>query len=126
MKTPLPAMIAVAALAIRLPAYSGEGDGRDFPGLLQPHAVVANPTISQTGSEAYPAAVSTVLNPVVAGNVVQPNGGEGIVQTANSAPPGFANGTPAFRYAQSVNRYWASRPAVGSARSVARITRRNG
>jgi hypothetical protein len=113
MRTWFPAMITVAAFAVGFAAYAGEGDGPNFPGLLQPHAVVANPTISQTGSEGYPAAVSTVVNPVVAGNVLQPNGGEAIVQTANSAPPGFANGTPAFRYAQSVNRYWASRPAIG-------------
>ena len=120
MKTSLRAMIAVAALTIGLPAYAGEGDGPDFPGLLQPHAVVANPTISQTGSEAYPVAVGTVLNPVVAGNVVQPNGSEGIVQSANSAPPGFANGTPAAQYAQSVSRYWASRQATGAGRIASR------
>ncbi|MBV8520835.1 MAG: hypothetical protein JOY71_01670 [Acetobacteraceae bacterium] len=81
MRTSVRAMIAVAALAIGLPAHAGEGDGPDFPGLLQPHAVLANPTISQTGSESYPVAVGTVLNPVVTGGIVLANGSEGIVQS---------------------------------------------
>ena len=95
----LAALLAIGAAGFSGHVANAEG-GPDFPGLVQPRAVLANPTISQTGSEAYPTAIGTVLNPVVAGNVVQPNGSEDIVQTANSAPPGFLNGTPAFRYAQ--------------------------
>ena len=45
----------------------------------------------------------------MSGQVLQPNGSEGIVQTANSLPPGFLNGTPEYQYAQSVQRYFAAR-----------------
>ena len=47
--------------------------------------------------------------PVMSGQVLQPNGSEGIVQTANSLPPGFMIGTPEYNYAQSVQRYFAAR-----------------
>jgi hypothetical protein len=120
MKASLRVMITVAALAIGFPAYAGEGDGPNFPGLLQPRAVLANPATVQTGSEAYPVAVGTRLNPIVTGNVLPSNGSGSIVQSQNSVPPGFANGTPAFEYAQSVERYWAARSVAGSARIAAR------
>jgi hypothetical protein len=115
MKISLIAMATIVSLASAPAVRAGEGNGPDFPGLLQPHAVLANPMTAQTGSEAYPAAIGTTLNPVVAGNVLPTNGSEGIVQTANSLPPGFTNGTSAAEYAQSVQRYWASRPANGLA-----------
>jgi hypothetical protein len=124
MKTSLLAMATVIGVAAGFSAYAGEGNGPDFPGLLQPRAVLANPAIAQTGSEAYPAAVGTTLNPVVAGDVLPTNGGEGIVQTTNSLPRAFANGTPAFEYAQSVQRYWASRRPADSEWSVAQLNRR--
>jgi hypothetical protein len=126
MKISLFAIATIVSLASGLTAYAGEGNGPDFPGLLQPGAVLANPMTAQTGSEAYPVAVGTTLNPVVAGNVLPTNGSEGVVQTANSLPPVFANGTSAFEYAQSVQRYWASRGAVVLAQTVARPSRPNG
>ncbi len=36
------------------------------------------------------------------------NGSEGAVQSPNSLPPGFANGTVPYMQAQSVNRWFAS------------------
>src|SRR5689334_22433242 len=122
MKTSLLAMATIVALATGVSAYA-EGNGPDFPGLFQPRGVLANPTTVQSGSESYPVAVGTTLNPVVAGNVLPANGSEGIVQSANSLPAGFANGTPASEYAQSVERYWASRQAIGSVRTIARAGR---
>jgi hypothetical protein len=119
MKRMLLAMATIATMAASLAAHA-EGNGPDFPGLLQPHGVLANPTVAQSGSEAYPVAVGTTLNPVVAGGVLPTNGSEGVVQTANSLPREFANGTPAFEYAQSVERYWAARSPAGSARIAAR------
>jgi hypothetical protein len=123
MKTPLLALATIVSLASGLAAHA-EGNGPDFPGLLQPHAVLANPSTAQTGSEAYPVAIGTTLNPVAAGNVLPSNGSEGIVQSANSLPRGFENGTPAFEYAQSVGRFRASRPAIDIAH--ARPARPNG
>ena len=49
--------------------------------------------------------------PVMSGQVLPPNGSEGILQTANSLPPGFMIGTPEYAYAQSVQRYFAARAA---------------
>jgi hypothetical protein len=47
--------------------------------------------------------------PVMSGQVLPPNGSEGIVQTANSLPSGFMIGTPEYNYAQSVQRYFVGR-----------------
>jgi hypothetical protein len=44
-------------------------------------------------------------NPVVEGQVLPPNGGNGIVQTANSLPPGFERGMVPYMQNKSVIRY---------------------
>ena len=55
-----------------------------------------------------------------------PNGGDGILQTVNSLPPGWAQGTAAQQYAQSVNRYYAeqSQRANQAAQVPTALTRR--
>ena len=70
--------------------------------------IVSSPALADTGSERYQVFAGPSV-PVVSGQVLPPNGSEGIVQTANSLPPGFLIGTPEFEYAQSVNRYFAAR-----------------
>jgi hypothetical protein len=81
--------------------------------------VLSAPALADVGSESYPDFVSAHAVPVTAGQVLPPNGSEGVVQTANSLPAGFAVGTPAYNYAQSVQRYFA-------AQEVRRIQARTG
>jgi len=119
MKISLTVLSTMAVLVSGVPAGAGEGDGSDFPGLLQPHATLANPVISQTGSEAYPSVVGSQRNPIVVGSLLPSNGSEGIVQTENSLPRGFEKGPPAYEYAQSVQRYWARSQATGLAQAPA-------
>ena len=70
-------------------------------------AVLSAPTMVDVGSNAYPEFAAIAAVPITAGQVLPPNGSEGAVQTANSLPVGFAVGTPAYEYAQSVQRYFA-------------------
>jgi hypothetical protein len=72
--------------------------------------VLSSPALMDTGSEAYQGFAGPSV-PVMSGQVLQPNGSEGIVQTANSLPRGFMLGTPEYAYAQSVQRYFAARTA---------------
>jgi hypothetical protein len=73
--------------------------------------IFSAPPRIDVGSESYPSFPSGNAVPIVAGGVLQPNGSEGIVQTANSLPLGFTIGTPAYEYAQSVQRYFVARAA---------------
>ena len=70
--------------------------------------IFSAPSRFDVGSESYPGFSTGSAVPIVAGGILQPNGSEGIVQTANSLPPGFMNGTPQYEYAQSVQRYFAA------------------
>ena len=102
-------LFAAAALSltgvISLPAHAGEGNGDPFPPATG-GLVVANPATPDTGSQAYPAFAGAPAT-VTTGGVLASNGQETIVQSANSLPPGWANGTADEQYAQSVNRYYA-------------------
>ena len=77
---------AALSLAVAVPAFAGEGNNDPF------------------------AAPATTIT---SGGVL-PNPGDGVVQSENSLPPGWEAGTPAYQYAQSVNRYFAqqARPAT--------------
>jgi hypothetical protein len=75
-------------------AYAdGEGNG-NFGGISPQANVVAGTEVTGvTGSEAYPVVRHSTGVGVFAGGVLPTNGSEGIVQTANSLPPGFVGGT---------------------------------
>ena len=75
-------------------AYAdGEGNG-NFGGISPQATVVAGTEVpGVTGSEAYPTARDSTAVGVVAGGTLPTNGSDGPVQTANSLPPGFENGT---------------------------------
>jgi hypothetical protein len=73
--------------------------------------VLSSPALTDTGSESYQSFAGRPV-PVMSGQVLQPNGSEGIVQTANSLPRGLLLGTPENDYAQSVQRYFAARDAT--------------
>jgi hypothetical protein len=69
--------------------------------------ILSSPALVDTGSETYQSLAGPSV-PVMSGQVLQPNGSEGIVQTAYSLPRGFMLGTPEYNYAQSVQRYFAA------------------
>jgi hypothetical protein len=75
-------------------AYAdGEGNG-NFGGISPSANVVAGTEVpGVAGSDAYPVARNSTAVGVVAGGTLPTNGSEGIVQTANSLPRGFENGT---------------------------------
>ena len=103
-------MIAAAGILTLSAIQNVRADSESYPsGSAQP--VYSSPARVDTGSETYPS--SALCSPVATTQepVLPSNGGEGIVQTDNSLPPGFAIGTPAYEYAQSVQRYYAARGA---------------
>ena len=106
-------MAAVSLLALpSIQSVYAESNGLAF--VEQPAraaSVLSAPAPWDVGSESYPAFARANAVPVVPGQVLPPNGSEGIVQTANSLPVGFANGTPAYEYAQSVRRSFAAQAA---------------
>ena len=107
----LMAAVSVVALSGIRSVYA-ESNGLAF--VEQPASaasVLSAPAAWDVGSESYPAFSRASAVPVVSGQVLAPNGGEGIVQTANSLPVGFTNGTPAYEYVQSVQRYFAAQAA---------------
>ena len=69
---------AALSLAVAVPAFAGEDNSDPF------------------------APTTTITSGGVLGNP-----GDGVVQSANSLPPGWEAGMPAYEYAQSVNRHFA-------------------
>ena len=93
MNTKIVIALSIAALSLATTAFA-EGEGSGQPGLAQ--------------SQAY-----FTQQPVVTfDNTVLPSlSHSGAVQTANSLPRGFENGTVEFTQAQLLNRYEAQRSA---------------
>ncbi|HYZ63378.1 MAG TPA: hypothetical protein VE650_13075 [Acetobacteraceae bacterium] len=136
-------VFAAAALSLAaitsLPAYAAEGNGDPFPpatdgtqifsggmlpttghaGVLQSANSLPPGWANGTAPVQYAQSVnryfaqqgngvsSTQTAEVTAGGVLPSNGQGGVVQSANSLPPGWADGTAPVQYAQSVNRYFA-------------------
>ena len=103
-------VIAAASILTLSAMQNARADSESYPtGSAQ--AVYSSPARVDTGSETYPSSVPGSAVAVTQGPVLAANGGEGIVQTADSLPRGFSVGTPAYEYAQSVQRYYAARAA---------------
>src|SRR5690348_14424293 len=104
-------IVIVAAGILTLSAIqNARADSESYPtGSAQP--VYSSPARVDTGSETYPSSAPGSAVAMTQGPVLATNGGESTVQTANSLPPGFSVGTPAYEYAQSVQRYYAARTA---------------
>ncbi len=129
MKTTL---LAAAALSLitATTARAGEGNGEPFPfhapGVTTyvPFATYA----ADTGSAAYPDLAGRSSQVVTAGNsdLLPTVGSEGAVQTANSLPHGFEDGTVALGQAQSVQRYLAQQQAVAQTRTARMASARSG
>ena len=78
MNTKIAIALSVAALSLATTAFAAEGT----PASVQPVAAFDNSTLPE-------------------------NGQNGPVESANSLPRGFENGTAAYMTAQSVNRWYA-------------------
>jgi hypothetical protein len=87
------ALALAASLTAGVTSAYAEGNG-NFGGIAPSANVVAGTEIpGVTGSDAYPVVRNGTAVGAVAGGTLPTNGSEGIVQTANSLPRGFADGT---------------------------------
>ena len=103
MNTKIIIAATVAALSLATTAFAQEG-GQDRTSVT--YGVSAAPPASDTGSQAYQAGNGGVR--AVFDNTALPAlGAQATVQTANSLPKGFEDGTVDYTQAQSVNRWFA-------------------
>jgi hypothetical protein len=128
-------LIAASVLALSTGAAFAEGNGEPFP-FFGGQAAAAVPThvIQMTGqtplmtkmppnSVSYGrTAMATAIRqyvavPVTSGRVLPTTGSQAPVQTANSLPPGFEDGTVPYEQAQSVERYLAQQGAGQTGRA---------
>ena len=97
MNTKILIAATVAAMSLATTAFAeGEGAGNPFP--------YQKPGINAVTS---PSAANNGVTASFDNTTLPENGSEGPVQTANSLPRGFENGTVAYMEAQSVNRWFA-------------------
>ena len=109
MRRLLVAAIIASSLGLT-PAMAGEGNGEPFPnnvGTLSKGTTTAMLHYVDTGSAAYPNSAGRPGSalPSLAGDVLPASGSEGVVQTANSLPAHFEEGTVAYAQADKV-RTW--------------------
>ena len=108
----LAAMSAVVLIAAAAHAES-EGAGDPFAFRAPGTTTVGQRTYADTGSASYPNLIGGRSKPVAAGslNEVSVTGSEATIQTANSLPRGFAEGTAAYIQNRSVRRAQAGQAA---------------
>ena len=107
MKLTLLAAVAILGLGLT-PTFAAEGNGEPFANPVSIGTRLARPALTaDTGSEQYPDVVGRPGANVsrLAGDVLPSNGSEGIVQTANSLPRGFEEGTVQYAQAKSMNAW---------------------
>jgi hypothetical protein len=113
MKTMLFAAASMLSLsqgtALAAPPYHVKGN--PFPFTAPSTSVLAAPPGTDTGSEAYQSSPPGRAVPAMEGQVLPPNGSNGIVQTANSLPPGFQRGMVTYTQDKSVDRYLQAQAA---------------
>ena len=100
-------------------AFAAEGNSEPFP-YDGPSQVTSNLLASDTGSQAYPSFTGRSVV-VTAGGTLPSNGTQGIVQTANSLPRGFEDGTVAYAQAQSVSNYLQAQAVRAQASKLAQV-----
>ena len=105
------ALSLVAATAAHAASGGGAGNGDPFPFHAPGITVVNPPPYADTGSIAYPDLAGRPSQVVTAGGPdgVPMTGSQAGVETANSLPRGFQDGTVAYAQQQSVQRYLAAR-----------------
>lgn len=122
MTTLIRALLVASSLGLA-PALAAEGNGEPFPshaGALAAPAALSVPRVADTGSAAYPDLAGRPGSdlPRLAGDVLPATGSEGPVQTANSLPRHFEEGTVAYAQASRVHSWMlahAGRPALAYA-----------
>lgn len=120
-------LFLAAAIAFSLgiaPAIAGEGTGEPFPNTASGFTARAPAAqrYADTGSNAFPNLAGRPGSnlPSLAGDLLPTSGSEGPVQTANSLPAHFEEGTVAYAQATSVRNWMLahtgrSAPAYASA-----------
>jgi hypothetical protein len=104
-------LIATSVFALMMGvAQAGEGNGDPFPNRTA-NGIVANQVVSDTGSQSTPT-YGRGVTLLSQGDVLPTNGSNGIVQTANSLPRGFEDGTVVYAQAQSMQRWALAHQAV--------------
>ncbi len=116
--------LTILAVAVALSmgagtAFAAEGNSEPFP-YHGPSQVTANLVANDTGSQAYPSFTGPSVV-VTAGGTLPTNGSEGIVQTANSLPRGFEDGTVAYAQAQSMDNYLQAQAVRAQASKLAQV-----
>ena len=112
------AVLMIAAAPVGA-AFAGESNGEPFPNYAAGDTVIANPVLSDTGSQATPS-YGPGVTVLTQGDVLPTDGSNGVLQTANSLPPGFEDGTVAYAQAQSVQHWVLAHQATSVTRLAAR------
>lgn len=117
MKTTILTAIAILGLAAA-PAFAGEGNGDPFPNRQVATTRILRPAFSaDVGSNQFPSIAGRPGSnlPLLAGAVLPSEGSEAPVQTANSLPRGFEEGTVAYAQARSINAWQVAHGAASTA-----------
>ena len=120
MNTKIMIAATVAALSLATTAFAGEGGRNDLAQFTSPQAQLATNGVQRdTGDQQYPAPNPAYSFSESSIPSVFENGQNRPVQTANSLPRGFENGTPEYMEAQSLNRWYAQQAGRSYARAQA-------
>ena len=114
MKTTLMTALAAALLALGAAPASAQGGGDSNP-FLNPAAGTTTYTYAPTqvadvGSETLPSFADRPGSDLtrLADTLLPGNSSTALVQTANSLPQGFEQGTASYAYTQSIDRHFAA------------------
>ena len=108
--------VAAAALGLAFIGQAhaeGEGNGDPFPHRAPARIYQGAAIVADTGSQPYPTITGQSVFSPVATQIAAASGNEAPVQSLNSLPSGFEEGTVTFAQQRSVER-WASghRPEI--------------
>ncbi len=107
MNTKIMIAATVAALSLATTAFAGEGGSPEQQFTAAQVQANSSGFAGETGSQQYPTASAARSFQPLGEPTLPENGQNGAVQTANSLPAGFENGTVAYAQAQSVDRWYA-------------------
>lgn len=109
----LKVVYAVVAVTLSLSAgqafAESEGNGDPFPFRADPQLTVGRAFVADTGSAAYPQLAGSTNQPSSLARLEPAAGNDAAVQTANSLPRGFGNGSVAYTQGRSLDHYLAVR-----------------